>query len=55
MLRHGNDAAVGLYGGIDAAPVLAHGRNHFLTLPLPPFGAVFFKSSGKGVDEGGST
>jgi 1,4-alpha-glucan branching enzyme len=35
----------GNFGGIDAAPVPAHGRNHSLTLTLPPLGAVFFKSS----------
>jgi 1,4-alpha-glucan branching enzyme len=35
----------GNFGGIDAVPVPAHGRNHSLTLTLPPLGAVFFKKS----------
>jgi len=33
----------GNFGGVDAAPLPAHGRYHSLTLRLPPLGAVFFK------------
>ncbi len=37
---HGN------MGGVGAAPIPVHGRQHSLTLTLPPLGAVFFKSVG---------
>ncbi|HEU4793527.1 MAG TPA: 1,4-alpha-glucan branching protein GlgB, partial [Nitrolancea sp.] len=40
----------GNFGGIDAVPVPAHGRNHSLTLTLPPLGAVFFKSEGEDAE-----
>jgi 1,4-alpha-glucan branching enzyme len=30
-------------GGVEAAPVPAHGRYHSLTLTLPPLGVVIFK------------
>jgi 1,4-alpha-glucan branching enzyme len=34
---------LGNYGGVEAAPVPAHGRFHSLTLTLPPLSAIFFK------------
>jgi 1,4-alpha-glucan branching enzyme len=34
---------MGNFGGVDAAPVAAHGRFHSLTLILPPLSTVFFK------------
>jgi 1,4-alpha-glucan branching enzyme len=34
----------GNLGGVEAAPLPAHGRSHSLTLTLPPLGAVFLKS-----------
>ncbi|HLE84496.1 MAG TPA: 1,4-alpha-glucan branching protein GlgB [Thermoanaerobaculia bacterium] len=34
----------GNLGGVEAAPVPAHGRTHSLTLTLPPLGAIFLKS-----------
>ncbi len=36
---HGN------LGGVEAAPVAAHGKFHSLSLTLPPLGILFFKSS----------
>jgi 1,4-alpha-glucan branching enzyme len=33
----------GNFGGVDAAPLPAHGRFHSLTLRLPPLGALFLK------------
>lgn len=38
----------GNIGGIEAAPIPVHGRLHSLTVVVPPLGAVFFKSEGKG-------
>lgn len=38
----------GNYGGVEAAPVPAHGRYHSLSLTLPPLGIVFFKSEDAG-------
>ena len=35
---------VGNYGGIEAAPVPAHGRMHSVTVTLPPLGVMFLKS-----------
>ena len=32
----------GNLGGVEAAPVRAHGRPHSLTVTLPPLSAVFF-------------
>jgi len=37
---------MGNIGGIDAAPVPLHGRNHSLTITLPPLSSVFFTSQG---------
>jgi 1,4-alpha-glucan branching enzyme len=37
-------SGVGNLGGVEAAPVPAHGRRYSLTLTLPPLGAVFLKS-----------
>jgi 1,4-alpha-glucan branching enzyme len=36
----------GNFGGLDAAPIPAHGRYYSLSLTVPPLGAVFFKSEG---------
>ncbi|MCZ7563481.1 MAG: 1,4-alpha-glucan branching protein GlgB [Burkholderiales bacterium] len=36
-------SGVGNYGGVEAAPVPAHGRMHSVTLTLPPLGVVFLK------------
>jgi 1,4-alpha-glucan branching enzyme len=33
----------GNFGGVDAAPVPAHGRFHSLALTLPPLSTVFLK------------
>ncbi|TSA09366.1 MAG: 1,4-alpha-glucan branching enzyme, partial [Deltaproteobacteria bacterium] len=33
-------------GGVEAAPVPAHGRHYSLSLRLPPLGVLFFKSEG---------
>jgi 1,4-alpha-glucan branching enzyme len=37
----------GNQGGLEAAPVGAHGRQYSLNLVLPPLGVVFFKSGGE--------
>jgi 1,4-alpha-glucan branching enzyme len=34
----------GNLGGVEAAPVGAHGRFHSLTLQLPPLGVLVFKA-----------
>jgi len=39
-------SGVGNYGGVEAAPVPAHGRMHSITLALPPLGVVFLKREG---------
>ena len=36
-------SGVGNFGGVDAAPVPAHGRFHSLALTLPPLSTVFLK------------
>jgi 1,4-alpha-glucan branching enzyme len=36
-------SGLGNYGGVEAAPVPAHGRFHSLTLTLPPLSAIFLK------------
>jgi len=36
-------SGVGNYGGVDAAPVPAHGRFHSLSLTVPPLAALYFK------------
>ena len=36
-------SGVGNYGGVEAAPVPAHGRFHSLTLTLPPLATLYFK------------
>ncbi|MDP2239810.1 MAG: 1,4-alpha-glucan branching protein GlgB [Burkholderiales bacterium] len=38
-------SGVGNFGGLEAAPVGAHGRYHSLTVTLPPLSIVFFKIS----------
>ncbi len=38
--NHGN------FGGLEAAPVPAHGRFHSLSLVVPPLGVIFFKHKG---------
>jgi len=37
-------SGMGNFGGVQAAPVGAHGRHHSLTLTLPPLSIVFLKS-----------
>ncbi len=37
-------SGMGNFGGVEAAPVAAHGRFHSLSLTLPPLGVVFLKS-----------
>jgi 1,4-alpha-glucan branching enzyme len=37
----------GNFGGIDSVPIPLHGRNHSLTVTVPPLGAVFFRWSGR--------
>ncbi len=37
---------LGNSGGVEAAPVPAHGQYHSLSLILPPLSAIFFKSEG---------
>ena len=39
-------SGLGNLGGVEAAPVGAHGRYHSLYLTLPPLAVVFFKRSG---------
>ena len=39
---HYGGSGVGNLGGVDAAPVPAHGRYHSLSLTLPPLAVVFF-------------
>ena len=45
-----SDAAVyggsglGNYDGVDASPVLCHGRHHSVVLTLPPLAALFLES-----------
>jgi 1,4-alpha-glucan branching enzyme len=39
-------SGMGNLGGVDAAPVGAHGRFHSLALTLPPLATVFFKPEG---------
>jgi 1,4-alpha-glucan branching enzyme len=38
----------GSLGGVDAAPVGAHGRPHSITVSLPPLSAVYFRSEADG-------
>ncbi|MCK5138827.1 MAG: alpha amylase C-terminal domain-containing protein, partial [Thermodesulfovibrionia bacterium] len=35
---------IGNFGGIEAEPFPVQGRNHSLSLKLPPLGVLFFKS-----------
>jgi 1,4-alpha-glucan branching enzyme len=37
-IGHGN------FGGVDASPIPYHGRDHSLSLTLPPLSALFFKN-----------
>jgi 1,4-alpha-glucan branching enzyme len=39
-------SGVGNFGGVNSAPVGAHGRYHSLALNLPPLGVLFLKSAG---------
>lgn len=45
-----SDAAIygggnwGNFGGVEAAPIPAHGRYHSLGLTLPPLAVLFFKN-----------
>jgi 1,4-alpha-glucan branching enzyme len=35
-------SGIGNFGGVEAAPLPAHGRHHSLTVRLPPLGVLFF-------------
>jgi 1,4-alpha-glucan branching enzyme len=37
----------GNFGGVDSVPIPLHGRNHSITITVPPLGAVFFRWSGR--------
>ncbi len=39
-------SGTGNYGGVEAAPVPAHGRMHSITITLPPLGVMFLKREG---------
>ena len=41
-------SGMGNLGGVEAAPIPAHGRSHSLALTLPPLGMVLFKSDVSG-------
>ncbi|MFH2012126.1 MAG: 1,4-alpha-glucan branching protein GlgB [Pseudomonadota bacterium] len=45
---HGN------FGGVEATPVKAHGRDYSISLTLPPLGVLFFKSETRFLDENGN-
>ena len=45
--HYGGDGT-GNFGGVDAAPVPAHGKFQSLTLTLPPLATLFFTSDGRG-------
>ncbi len=36
-------SGVGNYGGVEAAPVPAHGRMHSITITLPPLAVIYLK------------
>jgi 1,4-alpha-glucan branching enzyme len=36
-------SGIGNFGGVEAAPVPAHGRMHSITLTLPPLGVIYLK------------
>ena len=46
-LHYGGDGS-GNFGGVDAAPVPAHGKFQSLTLTLPPLATLFFTSAERG-------
>ena len=39
-------SGIGNFGGVEAAPLPAHGRLHSITITLPPLSAVFFTNGG---------
>ena len=39
-------SGMGNLGGVESAPVAAHGRYHSVTITLPPLGTVFFRHEG---------
>jgi len=41
-------SGMGNFGGLEAAPLSAHGRDHSLSVTLPPLAVVFFKSAQNG-------
>ena len=41
-------SGVGNLGGVESAPVPAHGRYHSVTLTLPPLSAIFLRHDGGG-------
>lgn len=40
---------MGNFGGVEAAPVGAHGRYHSLAITLPPLATLFFESAEGGT------
>ena len=46
--RHYGGAGWGNFGGVEAAPVGAHGRPYSLSLTLPPLAALYLKSDAHG-------
>ncbi|HZH48236.1 MAG TPA: alpha amylase C-terminal domain-containing protein, partial [Nitrospira sp.] len=44
---HYGGSGWGNLGGVEAVPVPLHGRDHSLTLTLPPLAALFFKSGAR--------
>jgi len=46
QVEKGRSLFRGNAGGIEAAPLPAHGRDHSLSLILPPLGVLFFKREG---------
>ena len=47
-MHYGGDGS-GNFGGVEAAPLAAHGRFHSLTLTLPPLATLFFTCDGREV------
>jgi 1,4-alpha-glucan branching enzyme len=46
--KHYGGAGWGNFGGVEAAPVAAHGRPYSLTVTLPPLSTLFFRSEADG-------
>ena len=48
LIDVGSGSGWGSLGGVDAAPVGAHGQPHSITVSLPPLSAVYFRSEADG-------